>query len=118
MGSPARSMQDFRLGKRVAQAAALGMLVAGTAGMMATTPAFAAGTSTKVFNCYTQWWNTAWAQKCDAPGAKYAGAYVSGVECSAQPDKDITVGRAQGSTSTSNGTDCTFGANNGWITYI
>ncbi|MFF5073796.1 hypothetical protein ACFY2R_22000 [Micromonospora olivasterospora] len=85
---------------------------------MVTSPAFAAGTSSPVFNCYTQWWNTAWAQKCDSPGAKYAGTYVSGVACSAQADKSMSIGRVQGSTATVSGTDCTFGASNGWITYV
>ncbi|MFC8901901.1 hypothetical protein, partial [Micromonospora sp. NPDC057140] len=69
------------------------------------------------FNCYTQWWNTAWAQKCDSPGAKYAGTYVSGVDCSLQSSKSMRVVRTQGSTSTVSGTDCTFSASNGWISY-
>ncbi|QOC94171.1 hypothetical protein [Micromonospora craniellae] len=115
---PDRSKQSGRLGKRVAQTAVLGLLAAGTAGMVATSPAFAAGTSSKVFNCYTEWWNTAWAQKCSAPGATWAGAYDSGVACSAQADKSMRVGRTQGSTNTVSGTDCTFGASNGWITYV
>ncbi|RNL87811.1 hypothetical protein EFE23_26545 [Micromonospora solifontis] len=95
----------------------LGLLGVGAVGLTATTPAVAAGTSNSIFNCYTQWWNTAWAQKCSSPGAKYAGTYTSGVACSSQADKSMSIGRAQYSTATYSGTDCTFGASNGWITY-
>ena len=119
MGTPDRPMQSAsQVGKRLAQAAVLGLLAAGTAGMVATGPASAAGTSSKVFNCYTQWWNTAWAQQCDSPGAKYAGKYISGVDCTAQSGKSIEVGRAQGSTTTAKGSDCVFSASKGWITYV
>ena len=118
MSSFEQSTRSRRLGKRVAQAAVLGLFAAGTAGVMVTSPAFAADKSSSVFNCYTQWWNTAWAQKCNTPGAKYAGTYVSGVACSAQSDKSMTQGRVRGSRDTRYGADCTFGASNGWITYV
>lgn len=103
--------------KRIGQALVLGLLGVGAVGLTATTPAVAAGTSNSIFNCYTEWWNTAWAQKCSSPGAKYAGTYTSGIACSSQTDKSMSIGRAQYSTATYSGTDCTFGASNGWITY-
>lgn len=103
--------------KRARKAAALGLLAAGSLALTTGAPAVAAGTSGTVFNCYTQWWNTAWAQKCDSPGAKYTGSYYSGVACSSQTDKSMKVVRLQGSRTTQSGTDCTFGASNGWITY-
>lgn len=103
--------------RRVAQVAVLGLLAAGAVGVTATAPAAASGTSSKTFNCYTQWWNTAWAQKCDSPGAKYTGTYQSGVACSAESDKSFYKVRLQGSTATYSGSDCTFGASNGWISY-
>lgn len=118
MSTPRGASRPGSLGKRVAQATALAMLSAGAVGMMAAGPAAAAGTSSKIFNCYTQWWNTAWAQKCDSPGAQYAGTYVSGVACSSEPDKTMSKGRTQGSTATYSGSDCTFGASNGWISYL
>ncbi|MER7169590.1 hypothetical protein ABT336_26485 [Micromonospora sp. NPDC000207] len=118
MGSTRNSLLPRNLGKRIAQAAVLGLLTASATGMMATNSAFAAGSSSKTFNCYTQWWTTAWAQKCDAPGAQYAGTYISGIACSAQTDKSFDRVRPQGSTTTVPGTDCTFGASNGWLNYI
>ena len=117
MGTAIRSPRSRVARKQVAQAAVLGLLAFGAVGVTATAPAVAAGTSSSVFNCYTQWWNTAWAQKCNSPGAKYTGTYVSGVACSAQADKSMSHVRLQGSTATYSGTSCTFGASSGWITY-
>ncbi|MFC4149035.1 hypothetical protein ACFO0M_22505 [Micromonospora mangrovi] len=111
------SLRSRLTGKRVVQAAVLGLLAGGTVGLTATAPAAASGTSTTVFNCYTQWWNTAWAQKCSSPGAKYSGAYYSGVACSYQTDKSMRKVRSAGSTTTYSGTDCTYSASNGWISY-
>lgn len=105
-----------RLGKHVVKAAVLVALLVGAVGMTATNPAVAAGTSGKIFNCYTQWWNTAWAQKC-SPGATWTGRYVSGIACSLQADKTLAVVRLQGSTATYSGSQCLVGASNGWISY-
>ncbi|GAB3801752.1 hypothetical protein [Micromonospora zhanjiangensis] len=116
MNTPERSRQKRSVSKRATRVAVLGLLAAGATGAIATSPAFAAGTSDTVGNCYTQWWNTAWAQKCPAPGAKWTETYESGITCSAQGGRTLTVGRAKGSTSTVNGSDCTFSASNGWIT--
>lgn len=117
MNAPEDSMRSRTAAKRIAQVAVLGLLAAGAVGVTATAPAVAGGMSTTVFNCYTQWWNTAWAQKCNSPGAKYTGTYVSGVACSSQTDKAMSKVRLQGSTTTYSGTDCTFSASDGWITY-
>lgn len=105
--------------RRLAQAAVLGLLTAGALAMGGPS-ATAAGTSEPIFNCYTQWWNTAWAQKCDPDkgGAKWAGTYESSISCSAQGTRYLTKGRLQGSTTTTySGSDCTFSASNGKITY-
>ncbi|MDG4766782.1 hypothetical protein O7632_22160 [Solwaraspora sp. WMMD406] len=117
MGKDQGSSGFRRHGKRAVQAGVLALLAAGAFSLTATGPAVAGGTSGSVFNCYTQWWNTAWAQKCGAPGAKYTGTYVSGIGCSAQSGKRIDVVRVQGSRGTVSGPDCTFSANNGWISY-
>jgi len=77
----------------------------------------AAGTSGTAYNCYTQWWNTAWAQKCNRGGAHYAGTYESSVKCSAQGTRYLTKFRLQKSTATYSGADCTFSASAGDIFY-
>jgi hypothetical protein len=104
--------------KRIAQGAILGLLALGTIGVTAAAPANAAGTSAPIFNCYTQWWNTAWAQKCSSPGAKFAGTYYSGVTCSGlDGDGLMSVVRTKGSTATRSGGDCLYSASDGWIDY-
>lgn len=79
--------------------------------------AFAAGQSGKVNNCYTQWWTTAWAQKCDSPGASVAGNYTSIVDCSKPQvsDRSLTLNRSKDSTDTISGEDCLYGINTGYI---
>lgn len=104
------------IGRRVAQVAVLGLLAMGSVGLTATTPAFASGTSDTKFNCYTQWWNTAWAQKCPS-GATWTGVYTSGVVCSSQTDKSMAVVRVQGSNTVESGDDCSHSASDGWISY-
>jgi hypothetical protein len=107
--------------KRLAQAAVLGILSLGAVGvttMGAVAPAAARGTSGEVLNCWTQWWNTAWAQKCSSAGAAFTGTYISRVACSSEPDKSLRVGRAKGSTKDMPGADCSFRVSNGRITYI
>lgn len=89
-----------------------------TAFAVAAPPAFGAGTSGKVNNCYTQWWNTAWAQKCDSPGASVSGNYTSIVDCSAPeiPDRSMNVNRSLNSTDTVSGySNCAWGINTGYI---
>lgn len=102
--------------RKLTQAAVLGLLTAGAIAIGGPS-ATAAGTSAPIFNCYTQWWNTAWAQKCNSPGAKWAGTYESPISCSAQGTRYLTKFRPQGSTTTYSGPDCTFSASNGRITY-
>jgi hypothetical protein len=103
--------------RTLGELAALFALSLGIAGLAAPGTAQAAGTSSSVMNCYTQWWNTAWAQKCSAPGAAFTGSFESKIACSAQGDKYLTVGRAQHSTATVSGSDCAHSASNGSITY-
>ncbi|MFF5230965.1 hypothetical protein [Dactylosporangium sp. NPDC000521] len=103
--------------KSVVKVSALSALTL-AAFMVATPAAFAAGTSGKVNNCYTQWWNTAWAQKCDAPGASVSGNYTSIVDCSAPeiPDRSMNVTRSTNSTDTVPGySNCIYGINTGYI---
>ncbi len=111
------SLRSRLAGKRVVQAAVLGLLASGAIGLTAAAPATASGTSNVVFNCYTQWWNTAWAQKCFSPGAKWAGHYYSTVDCSAQGSRLLKKFRVQNSTTTYSGGDCTFSVGNGKMTY-
>ncbi len=89
-----------------------------TAFAVAAPAAFGSGTSGKVNNCYTQWYNTAWAQKCDSPGASVAGNYTSIVDCSAPeaPDRSMSVTRSKNSTDTVPGySNCYYGINTGYI---
>jgi hypothetical protein len=102
----------------VRQALALGLLAVGFVGFSATAPASAAGTSNVEYNCYTQWWNTAWAQKCGTGGADFYGYYQSSVSCSAQGTRTLTVQRGAGSTGTVSGPDCTFSVSNGKMDYL
>lgn len=102
---------------RIKQVAVLGALAAGVFGFVISGPASAAGTSSSSYNCYTQWWNPAWAQKCGSGGASVVGNYESSVSCSAQGTRYKNVYRLAGSTSTAKGSDCTFSVGNGKIRY-
>lgn len=104
-------------GRMIAQMGVLGLLAVGAVGVTATAPALASGTSDTMFNCYTQWWNTAWAQKCPN-GATWSGVYVSGVSCSGvDSDGYMEIARAQGSTAVYSGDDCIYSASDGWMSY-
>jgi hypothetical protein len=103
--------------KRVAEVAVLTAMAAGIFGMTAPGAAQAAGTSPSKNNCYTQWFNTAWSQKCPSPGSAFAGKYESSVNCSAQGRRYLPVGRVQFSTATKSGEDCAFSVSDGKITY-
>ncbi|GAA1641889.1 hypothetical protein ACFQY4_22535 [Catellatospora bangladeshensis] len=102
--------------KKVAQAAVLGALAAGTFGLGANA-AVAQGATGDVYNCYTQWWNTAWAQKCYSAGAEATGTYESTIDCSVTGRRYLPKFRRVGSTTTYPGVDCTFSASNGDIYY-
>jgi hypothetical protein len=115
MSTPEQSLRSRLFGKRAAQAAVLVTLFAGAVGMAAG-PATAQGKSNELFNCYTQWWNTAWAQECPQ-GATWSGVYTSGVACSLQSGKRMSVVRPQGSSTTHSGEDCMYRASQGWINY-
>lgn len=104
--------------KSTVQAVALTALAAGAIAVSATAPASAAGTSTSHYNCYTQWWNTAWAQKCAAGGADVVGWYESTVSCSSQPDKYLDKYRLAGNATTYSGVDCSFSVSNGQLSYL
>jgi hypothetical protein len=104
------------LTRLLAQLAVLGLLVFG-ATLLTGTSASAQGTSSRVYNCYTQWWNTAWAQRCAQPGAAWAGGYESTVSCSLQGTRSLSVRRSQGSVADFPGADCTFSVSNGQIRY-
>lgn len=101
----------------VVKAVVVALLAIG-ATWVATAPASAGGQSGKLYNCYTQWWNTAFAQGCADPGAKHAGRYRSEVDCSF-----IDSGRSyerrwqKNETGLHNGGSCTYGVTNGWIYY-
>lgn len=112
-----RSLYVRSAGKLVAQSAILLALFIGAVGITTTGPAAAEGKSKTIFNCYTQWWNTAWAQRCDNPGSEWAGVYRSGIICSLQGTRTITVVRAQHDRRDAKGPDCTFSASNGTISY-
>jgi hypothetical protein len=102
---------------KVIKASALSALTV-AAFAVAAPAAFGAGSSGKVNNCYTQWWRTAWAQKCDAPGASVAGNYTSIVDCRAPevPDRTMNVNRSLHSTDTVPGySDCAYGINTAYI---
>lgn len=103
--------------KKLGEAALLTAMAGGIFGLAAPGTAQAAGTSGTVAGCYTQWWNTAWAQKCPSPGAVFTGTYQSSVNCSVTGTRYLTVGRAQHSTGTVSGSDCAFSASNGKIIY-
>lgn len=103
--------------KAVRQAATFAALVVGVVGIGISSPASGAGTSNKSYNCYTQWWNTAWAQKCDG-GAAVVGRFESSVSCSAQGTRYLTTYRLKGDDRVVKGSDCTFSASNGKLTYL
>ncbi len=100
------------------QLAVIGALAAGVVAFTATGPATAAGTSSSENNCYTQWWNTAWAQKCGSGGARVGGVYDSWVTCdplSTHPH--LIQNRPRGNTQTFSGDDCGVKAFNGKIDF-
>lgn len=103
--------------RRAGQATVLAVLALGVAGVIAAVPANAAGTSSSAYNCYTQWWNTAWAQKCGSGGADKFGTYESKADCNNESDKYLTKLRNQGSTAVYSGSDCSFKVNSGSIIY-
>ncbi|HEY0698623.1 MAG TPA: hypothetical protein VGD43_12535 [Micromonospora sp.] len=104
--------------RSIAKAGVLGLLAAGAIGIGLNTPALAGGTSTSSYNCYTQWWNTAWAQKCGGSGAAVVGWYRSDAYCSYEADKWLEKYRLPGSTATYSGTSCTFSVTGGRLTYL
>lgn len=108
-------MRDTR--KYVKHAVMLGALVVGVVGFGVSSPASAGGTSNTTYNCYTQWWSTAWAQKCPN-GATKVGNYESSVSCSAQGTRYKTVYRLAGDSRSLDGADCTFSVGNGKLTYL
>ena len=107
-----------RRAARVMKATMAGLFTAGIIALGIAGPAAAGGTSSSDFNCYTQWWNTAWAQKCYSGGADTTGNFQSGIECTAQFDKSFTKWRVAYSTATYSGVSCTFAADKGWLHYL
>jgi hypothetical protein len=97
--------------------AALSILAFGATMTAATAPAIASGTSSSHYGCYTEWWNTAWAQKCPS-GAQVVGNYESSVYCSAQGTRYLTKYRLAGNSTTYSGSDCAFSVSNGTLTYL
>ncbi len=93
------------------------LLAASAIAVSATAPASAAGTSKTHYGCYTQWWNTAWAQKCPT-GNTVVGTFESSVACSAQGTRYLSKYRLPGSTTQYDGADCTFSASNGDLRYL
>jgi hypothetical protein len=98
--------------------AVVALLAAGVVGFGAGNPAEAAGKSGLLYNCFTQWWNTAYAQGCEGSGAKHEGRYKSEVDCSfADSGRSYTRRWQKGETGLHNGGSCTYGVTNGWIYY-
>ncbi|NIL59535.1 hypothetical protein [Salinispora arenicola] len=98
--------------------AALGLLAAGAVGLTAAGPAAAAGTSDPRNNCYTQWWNTAWAQKCGSAGASDQGLYTSTAHCSGVDRlRTLTEYRKYRDDFTAKGSDCLWSVKDGLISY-
>lgn len=117
---PSSLSRPRRMLKLAAKTAVLGLLTAGVVTAGPTSPTSAAGTSNTVLNCYTQWWSTAWAQRCYSGGADVAGRYRSRIFCGVPSGipLQITVPRSQGSTSDEKGPDCVSFAFNGSIVYL
>lgn len=111
---PSKDRAGARTLAKVAVVALLATGVAGAAG-----PAEAAGKSGLLFNCYTQWWNTAYAQGCEGSGAKLEGRYRSHVDCSG-PDSGRTFDHRwqKGETGLVHAGDCTWGITDGDIAYL
>jgi hypothetical protein len=72
----------------------------------------ASGTGNYIYNCYGQWWDTAWAQACAWPGATEEGTYRSTADCNNEPDPNLDVWRTYGSTRQFSGPNCSFSARN------
>jgi|APThiThiocy_cv2_1041547.scaffolds.fasta_scaffold00386_42 glutamate dehydrogenase/leucine dehydrogenase len=109
-------MKVMSLAKRSLKLATVSMLAAGVTLVAAPIAANAGGISPSANRCYTQWWNTSWAQRCD--GATLAAKYTSNVKCSWPeiPNRSLTATRSVGSTDTFWGADCMYGAYGGTIT--
>ncbi|MDQ1306997.1 MAG: hypothetical protein QG671_2829 [Actinomycetota bacterium] len=77
--------------------------------------ASAGGTSSSVYGCYTQWWNTAWAQKCSSGSPSQPGIYLSTAYCKAGFDQIVQRHRYPGESETFNGNDCSIKVTGGKI---
>ncbi len=110
-------MKITSLAKKSVKTATVSMLAAGVVVVGLPGIANAAGTSPKANNCYTQWWNTSWGQRCDLPGATLAGDYTSTVRCDLPeiPNRSMTINRVYLSTQLYYGVDCMYGASEGKI---
>lgn len=106
-----------RIRGEVVKVAVVALMAAGLAGFGNSAPALGEpGTSPTTYNCYTQWWNTAWAQSCKSGGAAKKGYYKSEVDCSGvDSGRSLVKWREKGDTKTHKGKDCVFGITNGWI---
>ena len=103
--------------KSIRNSVAISAVVAVLALVGAQQASAVSGTSGSTYKCYTETWNTAWAQKCDPSGPSKAGTFVSQVACSVQADKSMDVRRALKANGTVYGKDCTFSASNPRISW-